>query len=94
MSAWLAVVRTPGYECDLQDVHAYIELDNPDAAMAMLLNLEDQVDSLADPNFPRRAGRVAGTLELVAHANYIVVMQQTNQTVTVLNILHVAKTYP
>lgn len=94
MRAWFNVVRTPRYERDIQDIHDYIEQDNADAAMRMLLHIEDQVDHLADPNFPRRKGRIKGTLELVAHPNYLVVLQQSTSTVTVLNVLHVATKYP
>jgi toxin ParE1/3/4 len=94
MKAWLEVLRTPRYEQDIQDVHDYIEQDNANAAMRMLLHIEDQVDSLADPNFPRRKGRIKGTLELVAHPNYVVVIQQSATTVVVLNVLHVATQYP
>ena len=94
MRAWCNVVRTPRYEQDIQDVHDYIEQDNADAAMRMLLHIEDQVDHLADPNFPRRKGRIKGTFELVAHPNYVVVMQQSNSRVTILNIVHVATQYP
>ena len=50
--------------------------------------------AMADPNFPRRRGRVAGTLEMVAHANYVVILQQTPETVTVLDVLHAARKYP
>ena len=39
-------------------------------------------------------GRKAGTLELVVHPNYIVVFAQTDTTVTVFNLLHVARQYP
>jgi len=94
MSTALAVHRAAHYLSDLQDVHDYIERDNPDAAMALLLHIDDQVSSLADPNFPRRKGRKSGTLELVVHPNYVVVLQQTDITVIVLSLLHVARQYP
>jgi plasmid stabilization system protein ParE len=37
---------------------------------------------------------VAGTLELVVHPNYIVILEQTLDTVTVLEVLHAAQKYP
>jgi plasmid stabilization system protein ParE len=52
------------------------------------------LDQLADHNFPRRLGRVAGTMELVAHPNYIVLLQQTETTVTALAVMHAARQYP
>lgn len=94
MSRLLKVVRTPRYDNDLVAVGEYIEQDNPNAALAMLLHIEEQIDSLAGPNFPRRKGRKAGTLELVAHPNYVEVFEQTDTTVTVFNLLHAARQYP
>jgi toxin ParE1/3/4 len=94
MNRVLTVIRTPRYDHDLVAVGEYIEQDNPDAALTLLLHIEDQVDSLTNPNFPRRKGRKPGTLELVVHPNYVVVFEQTDTTVTVFNLLHVARQYP
>ena len=90
----MKVLRKPLYMQSLQEIQDHIAIDNPLAALDMWLHIDDQVDKLADPNFPRRRGRVAGTLELVAHANYVVILQQTADTVTVLDVLHVARKYP
>jgi plasmid stabilization system protein ParE len=94
MSKSLEVLRSESYKISLMAVHDYIAQDNADAALALFLDIEDQVDHLADPNFPRRKGRVPGTLELVAHPNYIVLLEQTSTTVTALALIHVAKQYP
>ena len=94
MKSRLEINRSDQYLSDLQAIHDYIEQDNPDAAISMLLHIDNQVDSLTDPNFPRRLGRKAGTLELVAHPNYVVVLTQTATVVTVLTIMHVARQYP
>lgn len=94
MSCSLQVVRTLRYESDLVAIGEYIEKHNADAAYTIVRLLESQVDSLVDPNFPRRPGRVPGTLELVAHPNYIVLLQQTHTTVTALAVMHVARQYP
>ena len=94
MSHGLQVARTPRYDNDLMAIGEYIEKRNSDAAYAMVRLLESQVDSLADPNFPCRPGRVPGTLELVAHPNYVVVLQQTPTTVTALAVMHVARQWP
>jgi plasmid stabilization system protein ParE len=94
MSRLLLVARTPRYDNDLMAIGEYIEKHNADAAYTMVRLLESQVDKLANPNFTRRPGRVPGTLELVAHANYVVVLQQTATTVTALAVMHVARQYP
>lgn len=94
MSKLLKVLRKPQYWESLQAIEDYIAHDNPVAAIDMWLTIDDQVTRLADPNFPRRSGRVPGTLELVAHANYVVIFEQTLETVTVLEVLHAAMRYP
>ncbi len=94
MSTWRAVGRSDQYLMDLMAMHDTIAQDNPDAAMNLFLDIDDQVTHLANPNFPRRKGRKPGTLELVVHPNYIVVLEQTAATVIALALLHVAKQYP
>ena len=77
----MKVLRKPQYLESLQ-------------AIDLWLSIDDQVSQLSDPNFPRRRGRVTGMLELVAHPNYVVILEQTLDTVTVLDVLHAAKKYP
>lgn len=92
--AALKVIKSDQFLADLENVVVYIAQDNVMAALDLEQRVHGQVDGLADPNFPRRQGRVPGTLELVVHPNYVVVLQQTDATVTVLNLLHVARQYP
>lgn len=94
MSKLLRVRRLPRYVDDLDSIAEYIASSDPQAAFDLWQLIDEQVERLADPNFPRRKGRVVGTLELVAHPNYVVVMQQTSTTVIALNLLHVARQYP
>ncbi len=88
------VVKSNRFMQDVEDVVLFIAEDNISAADALEQRIHQQVDSLADPNFPRRLGRKPGTLELVVHPNYVAVLQQTETTVTVLNLLNVARQYP
>ena len=90
----LSVAKTDRFVQDLEDIVLHIAQDNIDAALALEERIHQQVDNLADPNFPRRIGRVHGTLELVAHPNYVVVLMQTAETVTALSVMHVARKYP
>lgn len=90
----MKVLRQPLYFESLNVIEDYIAQDNPSAAVDMWLMIDDQVSKLADPNFPRRRGRVEGTLELVAHPNYVVVLTQTLDTVTAIEVLHSAMKYP
>jgi plasmid stabilization system protein ParE len=91
------VIRRPEYREDLDAIETWIAQDNPAAAADMWLLIDEQVDKLADPNFPRRAStRVAGAFELVAHENYIVYLDQNESdcTVTVRAVVHVARQFP
>jgi plasmid stabilization system protein ParE len=90
----LKVIKTDQFQLDLESMVMYVARDNIDAALSLEARIHTQVDQLAKPNFPRRLGRVAGTLELVAHPNYIVLLQQTDTTVTALSVIHVARRYP
>jgi toxin ParE1/3/4 len=90
----MIVLRAARYRASLDAIEAYIAQDNPLAASEMWLMIDEQVQSLSNPNFPRRLGRVAGTLELVAHENYVVILQQHGDTVTALDVLHAARQYP
>jgi plasmid stabilization system protein ParE len=58
-----AVVRTQSYRDDLDAIEAYIAEESPRAGTEMWLRIDEQVGRLADPKFPRRPGRVAGTAE-------------------------------
>ena len=92
--ATLKVVKTDQFLLNVEDVVLFIAQDNVIAALDLEQHVHSQVDNLADPNLPRRLGRRPNTLELVVHPNYVVVLQQTATTVTVFNLLHVARQYP
>jgi toxin ParE1/3/4 len=88
------VIRTQTYREDLDAIEAYIAQDSPQAAVEMWFHIDDQVEQLADPKFPRRPGRVVDTFELVAHENYIVILAEDTRTITVLNVVHTRQKYP
>jgi toxin ParE1/3/4 len=95
-TAW-RVIRRPEYREDLDAIQAWIARDNPGAAAAMWLLIDDQAEGLADPNFPRRpSARVPGAHELVAHENYIVYFDQDESscTLTVRAVVHAARQFP
>jgi toxin ParE1/3/4 len=90
----LKVEKTERFLLDLEAIVLHIAQDNFSAAVALEARIHQQVDGLSDHNFPRRLGRKAGTLELVVHPNYVVVLQQTDTAVTALAVMHVARQYP
>lgn len=88
------VVRTASYRDDLDAIEAYIAQDSRRAATELWLLIDEQVDQLADPKFPRRRGRVPGTRELIVHENYIVILNEDGDTVTALNVVHARQQWP
>lgn len=88
------VIRSATYLGDLDDIWRYVARDSPRAAAKLWAHIDAQVDRLADPKFPRRRGRVNGTVELIAHRNYIVILLEDADTVTALNVVHAKKRYP
>ncbi len=79
---------------DLGRIVARIWDENPIAARRLARDLILAADSLAD--FPRRAraGRIAGTRELVIIRPYVVVFEIGGDTVTILCIWHAAQDRP
>ncbi|PHM33391.1 type II toxin-antitoxin system RelE/ParE family toxin [Xenorhabdus innexi] len=86
---WLELART-----DLLAIIEYIADDNPYAAQCLKDDIETKAEKLLD--FPKigRPGRVAGTRELVAGANYIIVYQEDVFTIRILRVLHAAQLWP
>ena len=79
---------------DLMAIVDYISDDNPDAALALMDEIQGKVEQL--PVHPKRCrpDRVNGTRELVVRPNYIVVYAETPAVVTVLRVLHAAQMWP
>ena len=79
---------------DLMAIVDYISDDNPNAALALIEDIQGKVAQL--PVHPKRGrpGRVDGTRELVVRPNYIVVYAETQAAVTVLRVLHAAQMWP
>jgi toxin ParE1/3/4 len=80
---------------DLGSIREFIAQDNPAAAARVRAALRAAVDPLADyPNLGR-AGRVAGTRELVvADLPYIIVYRVADDTVRILAVLHTSRQWP
>ena len=79
---------------DRKSIREYIAVDNPRAALALDELFAEKTAHLADHGDLGRPGRVAGTRELVAHPNYIVIYDTVGDVVRVLRILHAARLWP
>lgn len=80
---------------DLIQLVTYIAAENPRAAYRMHDEIRRQIGILAKHPEAGRAGRVAGTRELVlAGTPYIAAYRVTSGTVTILRVLHGARRWP
>jgi len=79
---------------DLLAIVDYISDDNPEAAQRFKDDIESCTARL--PEYPKlyRAGRVAGTREMVVRTNYVVVYAEDIRAVSILRVLHAAQQWP
>ena len=79
---------------DLLEIIDYISDDNPDAAQKLKDEIETKAAKL--PSHPKmgRQGRVAGTREIVVHKNYVMVYTENVKAISILRLLHVARSWP
>ena len=89
-----ALYWTPEAIQDRDIIYDHIEADNPIAALALDELLAEKAARLVDHPSQGRIGRVAGTRELVAHQNYVLVYQATTDAVAILRVLHAAQRWP
>lgn len=89
------IVRwTPEAEQDRLEIVEYIAGDNPRAAADMDTLFADAAARLE--RFPQmaRAGKIAGTRELIPHESYRLVYQIEGETVWILALVHTARQWP
>jgi toxin ParE1/3/4 len=73
----------------------YIALDNPTAAGRVVMKILRAVDLLKKNPAMGRAGRVAGTRELVVvETPYIIPYRVRGETVEILRVFHAARKWP
>ena len=69
----------------------YIAQDKPDRATSFVQEIREKTLVLADFPSVGRAGRVAGTRELVAHKNFLVIYRVKGKTIEIIRVRHVAQ---
>lgn len=80
---------------DLEAIGDYIARDDPAAAAKTIGRILDQTDLLADQPHLGRAGRIAGTRELVVAATpFVVPYRVRNGTIEILAVFHGARRWP
>ena len=90
----MRLVWTRLANADRQKIREYIAQDNPAAALALDELFSEKTKRLVDHPNLGRPGRVAGTRELVAHQNYILVYDTIGDQVRLLRVLHASRQYP
>jgi len=88
------LVWTRPAAADRREIRAYIAQDNPAAALALDELFSAKASLLVDHPGLGRPGRAAGTRELVAHQNYILIYDTAGDLVRVLRVLHAARQWP
>lgn len=81
---------------DLAAIRQHIATDNAEAAIVMVERIYSAAQRLREPiAYTGRAGRVAGTRELiVTRTAYVVVYRQRDETIEILRVLHGAQKWP
>lgn len=90
----LPVIWSEHALADLDNLLDYIGERNEAAAVTLHRRIKEQAALLG--KYPRlhRPGRVAGTREIVAHPNYIVVYRVLPERVEIAAVLHSRRHYP
>ncbi|MCJ2026804.1 type II toxin-antitoxin system RelE/ParE family toxin [Methylobacterium sp. J-067] len=84
----------PAARADLFAIVDYISDDNIEAAQRLKDEIETRAAALIERPKMYRAGRVAGTREMVVRSNYVVVYAENERAVTILRVLHGARQWP
>jgi toxin ParE1/3/4 len=80
---------------NLEQAHAYIAKDDPEAAIRTVLKIQVAVDRLAQFPLMGRVGRVEGTRELATiNTAYFLIYGLKENTVEILRVLHTSRRYP
>jgi toxin ParE1/3/4 len=80
---------------NLEQVHQYIAVDDPEAAIQVVLRIQSAVQQLELFPMMGKVGRVEGTRELVIPGTSVIVIYRVQgKGVQILRILHGSKKYP
>lgn len=86
---------TKAARADRDVIYAYVEADNPEAALRLDDRLEERASQLMRLPHLGREGRVAGTRELsVAGSSYVLVYRVEPDVIWVVRVIHTARAWP
>lgn len=80
---------------NLEQAYKFIAIDNPDAAVEVVIKIQAATEKLEAFPALGKTGRVEGTRELViVNTPYLLVYRVKGKTVEILRVLHSSKRYP
>ena len=79
---------------NLSTIIEFIAERNETAAADLLDDIERAASQLPQHPYLYRPGRVAGTREIVAHPNYVVVYRIQPHVIEIISVLHSRQQYP
>lgn len=78
----------------LDDIGAYIEQDNPDAAARVVARIVTAVDMLAELPATGRAGRIKGTREVVLADIPYIIPYRVGRDIEIITVMHAHQKWP
>jgi toxin ParE1/3/4 len=75
----------------LGNISDHIATDNSERAITFVREIREKTQLLSDFPSIGKAGRVAGTRELVAHKNYIIIYRMKDENIEIIRAYHVAQ---
>lgn len=78
----------------LDEVGAYIEQDNPDAAARVVARIVTAVDMLAELPATGRAGRIKGTREVVLADIPYIIPYRVGRDIEIITVMHAHQKWP
>ncbi len=90
----MRVLWTPEAEQDRIDIWDYIAVDNPIAAVSMDELFSTAATRLVEHPRLGKAGKIAGTRELVVHENYRLVYEIVHDVIWILALVHTSRLWP
>lgn len=78
----------------LDEIGAYIEKDNPDAAARVVARIVTAVDMLTDLPATGRPGRIKGTREIVLVDIPYIIPYRVGRDVEIITVMHAHQKWP
>lgn len=78
----------------LDEIGAYIEKDNPDAAARVVARIVSAVDMLAELPASGRPGRIKGTREIVLADIPYIIPYRVSRDIEIITVMHAHQRWP